>query len=41
MKYAINHPDEFEMPIIAAFIGFMNAAIVNLITIAIMCNIMH
>lgn len=39
MKYAINHHEEFEMPFIAALIGFMNALIVNLLALAIICNI--
>jgi len=41
MKYAINHPDEFEMPVYAALIGMMNAKIISILTLCIIFNICH
>jgi len=39
MKYAINHPDEFSTPIIAASIGLLHATVQILLTFAIILNI--
>lgn len=41
MKYAINHPDEFEMPFYAAMIGLLNAKIISGLTLCIIINICH
>lgn len=39
MKFAINHPEEFSTPVIAAMIGFLSANVEILLTIAVTCNI--
>lgn len=39
MKYAINHPDEFSTPVIAALIGLFQANIQIFLTFAVILNI--
>jgi hypothetical protein len=39
MKYAINHPEEFSVPVVAALIGLSGAAIAMALTFAIIIHI--